>query len=83
VHGGASGIGTMAIQPAHALGARVACTAGSAAKLERCRALGADLLIDYAREDFVHVVADFTGGTGADVILDIMGAGLRHRHAHG
>jgi len=74
VHGGASGIGTMAIQLARARGARVACTAGSPAKLDRCRELGADLAIDYASEDFVEAVRDFTGGQGADVILDIMGA---------
>jgi NADPH:quinone reductase-like Zn-dependent oxidoreductase len=74
VHGGASGIGTMAIQLAHAHGARVACTAGSPAKLDRCRELGAGLAIDYASEDFVKAVRDFTGGRGADVILDIMGA---------
>jgi putative PIG3 family NAD(P)H quinone oxidoreductase len=73
VHGGASGIGTMAIQLARAHGARVACTAGSPAKLERCRELGADLAIDYRTEDFAAAVADFTGGRGADVILDIMG----------
>ena len=74
MHGGASGIGTMAIQLARALGARVACTAGSPAKLDRCRELGADLAIDYTSEDFVEAVRDFTGGRGADVILDIMGA---------
>jgi len=74
VHGGASGIGTMAIQLAHAHGARVACTAGSPAKLERCRQLGADLAINYTSEDFVEAIRDFTGGSGADVILDIMGA---------
>ena len=74
VHGGASGIGTMAIQLAHAHGARVVCTAGSPAKLDRCRELGADLAIDYTSEDFVEAVSDFTGGHGADVILDIMGA---------
>jgi putative PIG3 family NAD(P)H quinone oxidoreductase len=74
VHGGASGIGTMAIQLAHAHGARVACTAGSPAKLDRCRELGADLAIDYTSDDFVEAVRDFTGGQGADVILDIMGA---------
>jgi putative PIG3 family NAD(P)H quinone oxidoreductase len=74
VHGGASGIGTMAIQLAHAHGARVACTAGTPAKLERCRELGADLAINYASDDFVEAVRDFTGGRGADVILDIMGA---------
>ncbi len=73
VHGGASGIGTMAIQLAKAHGARVACTAGSPEKLERCRELGADLAINYTGEDFVAAVSDFTGGSGADVILDIMG----------
>jgi putative PIG3 family NAD(P)H quinone oxidoreductase len=74
VHGGASGIGTMAIQLARAHGARVACTAGSPAKLERCRELGADLAISYLDEDFTEAIRQFTGGTGADVILDIMGA---------
>jgi putative PIG3 family NAD(P)H quinone oxidoreductase len=74
VHGGASGIGTMAIQLAKAIGARVACTAGSPAKLQRCRELGADLAISYPDEDFVEAIRDFTSGSGADVILDIMGA---------
>ncbi|HTS99944.1 MAG TPA: NAD(P)H-quinone oxidoreductase [Streptosporangiaceae bacterium] len=74
VHGGASGIGTMAIQLAHAHGVRVACTAGTPAKLDRCRELGADLAINYTSEDFVAAVRDFTDGHGADVILDIMGA---------
>lgn len=74
VHGGASGIGTMAIQLAKAAGARVAVTAGSAEKLERCRELGADLLIDYREQDFVQVVKEATDGAGADVVLDIIGA---------
>jgi putative PIG3 family NAD(P)H quinone oxidoreductase len=74
VHGGAGGIGTMAIQLAKARGATVACTAGSAAKLDRCRELGADHAISYRDEDFVTAVKDFTGGRGADVILDIVGA---------
>ncbi|MDR0345083.1 MAG: NAD(P)H-quinone oxidoreductase [Nocardiopsaceae bacterium] len=73
VHGGASGIGTLAIQLARALGARVACTAGSPAKLARCRELGAGLAISYRDEDFAAAVAEFTGGHGADVILDIIG----------
>jgi putative PIG3 family NAD(P)H quinone oxidoreductase len=73
VHGGSSGIGTMAIQLGKAFGARVACTAGSAEKLARCRELGADIAINY-REDFVAALHDATGGAGADVILDIMGA---------
>jgi putative PIG3 family NAD(P)H quinone oxidoreductase len=73
VHGGASGIGTMAIQVGKALGARVACTAGSADKLARCRELGAELAINYSEEDFAAAVLEFTGGRGADVILDIVG----------
>jgi putative PIG3 family NAD(P)H quinone oxidoreductase len=74
IHGGAGGIGTMAIQLAKARGAVVACTAGTPAKLERCRELGADLAISYRDEDFVAAVHEFTGGRGANVILDIMGA---------
>ena len=74
VHGGAGGIGTFAIQLAHALGARVATTAGTAEKLELCRSLGADVAIDYHDEDFVQVVRDATDGRGADVVLDNMGA---------
>ena len=74
VHGGASGIGTMAIQLAREVGARVAVTAGSADKLKRCRLLGASLLINYRDQDFVDVVRTATGGHGADVILDNMGA---------
>jgi putative PIG3 family NAD(P)H quinone oxidoreductase len=80
VHGGGSGIGTMAIQLAKAFGARVACTAGSAEKLARCRALGADITINYRTEDFVAAVKEATGGTGADVILDIMGASYLARN---
>jgi putative PIG3 family NAD(P)H quinone oxidoreductase len=72
VHGGASGIGTLAIQLGRALGARVACTA-SPGKLDRCRELGAELAVSYTSEDFVAAVAAFTGGRGADVILDIIG----------
>jgi putative PIG3 family NAD(P)H quinone oxidoreductase len=73
VHGGGSGIGTHAIQVAKALGATVLCTAGTEAKLARCRELGADVTIDYKTEDFVARVRDETG-TGVDVILDLMGA---------
>ena len=74
VHGGSSGIGTMATQLARENGARVAVTAGSAAKLEACRGLGADILVDYHEEDFVEKVRDATDGHGADVVLDIIGA---------
>ncbi|MEU1624059.1 NAD(P)H-quinone oxidoreductase [Streptomyces sp. NPDC020096] len=73
-HGGASGIGTMAIQLAKAVGARVAVTASGERKLERCRELGADVLINYREQDFVAELRNATDGAGADVILDIVGA---------
>jgi putative PIG3 family NAD(P)H quinone oxidoreductase len=74
VHGGSSGIGTMAIQLARQVGARVAVTAGSADKLARCAALGAQVLVNYREQDFVAEVKAATDGRGADVILDNMGA---------
>lgn len=74
VHGGAGGIGTMAIQLAKALGARVATTAGTAEKLQVCRDLGADVVISYRDQDFVEEVHAATDGLGADVVLDNMGA---------
>jgi putative PIG3 family NAD(P)H quinone oxidoreductase len=74
VHGGAGGIGTFAIQLAHALGATVLTTAGSAEKLDVCRSLGADVAINYREQDFVEEVRAATDGHGADVILDNMGA---------
>ncbi|MEX3105067.1 NAD(P)H-quinone oxidoreductase [Streptomyces sp. V2] len=74
VHGGSSGIGTMAIQLGKAVGAKVAVTAGTPEKLRRCAELGADVLIDYREQDFVAEVRAATGGVGADVILDNMGA---------
>jgi putative PIG3 family NAD(P)H quinone oxidoreductase len=70
VHGGSSGIGTMAIQLGKAVGATVAVTAGSAQKLAACRELGADILINYREQDFVEELAP----DGADVILDLIGA---------
>ncbi|AQU67598.1 NAD(P)H-quinone oxidoreductase [Streptomyces niveus] len=73
-HGGASGIGTMAIQLAKSVGARVAVTAGGPEKLARCEELGADILIDYREQDFVEELRKATDGAGADVILDIVGA---------
>ncbi|MFB1294270.1 NAD(P)H-quinone oxidoreductase [Mycobacterium sp. pW049] len=77
VHGGASGIGTHAIQVAKALNCRVAVTAGSRNKLDLCAELGADITIDYRNEDFVTVIRD---AGGADVILDIMGAAYLDRN---
>ncbi|MFJ2646121.1 NAD(P)H-quinone oxidoreductase [Streptomyces sp. NPDC087420] len=74
LHGGGSGIGTMGIQVAKALGARVAVTAGGPEKLARCKELGADILIDYREQDFVAEIRKATDGAGADVILDIVGA---------
>ncbi|GHH56684.1 NAD(P)H-quinone oxidoreductase [Streptomyces umbrinus] len=74
VHGGASGIGTMAIQLAKAVGAKVAVTAGSKEKLDFCADLGADVLINYREQDFVEEIKAATDGAGADVILDNMGA---------
>jgi putative PIG3 family NAD(P)H quinone oxidoreductase len=80
IHGGASGIGTHAIQVARALGCRVAVTAGSAEKLALCRELGADVLINYRDEDFVERIRAETDGAGADVILDLMGASYLDRN---
>jgi putative PIG3 family NAD(P)H quinone oxidoreductase len=74
VHGGSSGIGTMAIQLAKAVGAKVAVTAGSKEKLDFCAELGADILINYREQDFVEEIKRATDGAGADVILDNMGA---------
>jgi putative PIG3 family NAD(P)H quinone oxidoreductase len=80
VHGGAGGIGTFAIQLAHALGARVVATAGSPEKLEVCRSLGADVAVSYREQDFVEEVHAATDGRGADVILDNMGAKYLERN---
>jgi putative PIG3 family NAD(P)H quinone oxidoreductase len=80
VHGGASGIGTHAIQVARALGSRVAITAGAKNKLDLCAELGAEITIGYRDEDFVERVRSESGGAGADVILDIMGASYLDRN---
>lgn len=76
VHGGSSGIGTMAVQLGKAVGATVATTAGSAHKLAFCRDLGADILVNYREQDFVEQL----GEHGADVILDVMGAKYLERN---
>lgn len=73
VHGGASGIGTTAIQMAKAAGCRVFATAGSAEKCARCVALGAELAINYREEDFGDVLGRHLGARGIDVVLDIVG----------
>ncbi|MEW2300188.1 NAD(P)H-quinone oxidoreductase [Streptomyces sp. NPDC006655] len=74
VHGGSSGIGTMAIQLGKAVGAKVAVTAGTKEKLDFCAELGAEVLVNYREQDFVEEVKAATDGAGADVILDNMGA---------
>ncbi len=80
IHGGSSGIGTTAIQLAKHAGATVAVTAGTQEKLDACRSLGADILINYREDDFVESLMEATGGHGADVILDIVGAGYLARN---
>ncbi|MFF7382886.1 zinc-binding dehydrogenase [Streptomyces griseoluteus] len=75
VQGGSGGIGTMAIQLARSIGARVAVTAGSREKLDFCAELGAEILIDHHTQDFVTELRRATDGAGADVILDNMGGG--------
>jgi len=80
VHGGAGGIGTMAIQLGARVGARVLCTSGADRKRRRCLELGAEVAIDYRNEDFVARVRELTGGRGVDVILDNMGGGCLARN---
>jgi NADPH:quinone reductase-like Zn-dependent oxidoreductase len=79
VHGGTSGVGTMAVQLAKALGARVITTSGTTAKCERARDLGADAALDY-HGDWVARVREITGDRGADVVLDNMGAAYLGRN---
>ena len=73
VHGGSSGIGTLAIQMAKALGSKVIVTVGSKDKAQACLELGADHAINYRTEDFVEATRKATGGNGANVILDMVG----------
>ena len=80
VHGGSSGIGTIAIQLARAFGSLVAVTAGSPAKLAACERLGAAILINYRTEDFAKRIAEETDGRGVDVILDSIGGGYLERN---
>ena len=80
VHGGASGIGTTAIQLARARGARVLATAGTAEKCAACERLGAVRAINYRQEDFVPIVKELTDGRGVDVILDMVGGSYMSRN---
>ena len=80
IHGGTSGIGTTAIQLAHAWGARVFATAGSPDKARACERLGAARGIDYHAEDFVEIVRKETDGKGVNVILDMVGAAYLARN---
>jgi putative PIG3 family NAD(P)H quinone oxidoreductase len=80
VHGGASGIGTTAIQLARALGSRVLATAGTADKCAACERLGAARAVNYDAEDFVAVAKEVTGGRGVDVILDMVGGPYLNRN---
>ena len=80
VHGGCSGIGTMATQLAVALGSRVLVTVGTERKAEFCRQLGAAEVINYREEDFVERAGQATGGRGVDVVLDNMGAAYLARN---
>jgi putative PIG3 family NAD(P)H quinone oxidoreductase len=80
IHGGAGGIGTMAVQMVRAFGGIPMVTAGSQAKLDVVRPLGAQLLVNYREEDFVEKVKEATGGRGADVILDVVGAKYLQRN---
>ena len=74
VHGGTSGIGVAALQMAHAHGASVYATAGSAAKCNACLELGATAAINYREQDFLHEIKALTAGNGVDVVLDMVGA---------
>jgi NADPH:quinone reductase len=79
VHAGAGGVGSAAIQLGKAAGARVIATAGGPEKVEVCRQLGADHVVDYTAEDFVPVVKEVTGGHGADVVYDPVGGDVFDR----
>ena len=80
IHGGSSGIGTMAIQLAKAFGSKVIVTVGSAEKADACIKLGADRAINYKTEDFVAEAKAFTGGQGPQVILDMVGGDYIERN---
>ena len=80
VHGGSGGIGSTAIQLAHAFGARVFATAGTAEKCRACESFGASRAVNYRDEDFVAVLKEATGGKGVDLILDTIGGDYTPRN---
>ena len=80
MHGGASGVGTAAIQLAQATGNPIIVTASSAEKCDACLKLGASLAINYKEKDFVEEVRTFTNGAGVDVIMDMVGANYLERN---
>lgn len=80
VHGGSSGIGTMAIQMAMAMGATVFATAGTDEKCRACERLGALLAVNYRKKDYVEAIKAMTGGRGVDVILDMVGGDYIYRN---
>ena len=79
VHAGASGVGTAAIQICAAIGARIIVTCSSG-KVQSCRDLGADVVVDYGSQDFVEEVRTATGGAGVDVVLDVIGGDYVERN---
>jgi NADPH:quinone reductase-like Zn-dependent oxidoreductase len=79
VHAGASGVGTAGIQIAKAIGARIIVTC-SAGKVQSCKDLGADVVVDYGSQDFVEEVKNATNGKGVDVILDVIGGDYVERN---
>jgi putative PIG3 family NAD(P)H quinone oxidoreductase len=81
IHAAAGGVGSAAVQLAHAHGARVFATAGGPAKCQWLRALGADVVIDYKSQDFAAVIQAESAGRGVDVIVDFIGAAYAERHA--
>jgi len=80
IHGGASGVGTAGIQLAHHAGCQVFVTAGTDEKIERCKQLGADLAVNYKKEDFAERIRAFSNGQGVDVILDMVGGPYLERN---
>jgi len=81
IHAAAGGVGSAAVQLAHCHGAKVIATAGSPEKLERVRALGADVLVDYKQQDFVEIALEATAGKGVSAVLDFVGGAYWEKHA--